>query len=156
MENYRLRFLWLPLGFFLLLLVCAKAENPLKNVNLAPFWQWRSAWDCLQNISTNCATNIHLNGVLNINGSALTDFCAGGCAEHTQNVLTCIYYAKRDFWFANGATVKNITETIHHGCSTNTSINTDFKSSAMRVYQNLLVPLVSSIATMLIVNIFHM
>ena len=38
-----------------------------------------------------------------------------GCRYHTLAVLKCIYDMKRDFWFANNATVKVLNETIING-----------------------------------------
>ncbi|EEF38447.1 conserved hypothetical protein [Ricinus communis] len=97
-----------------------------------------------------------LDGVLNVSTAEIGDYCSKGCADHTKNVLTCISYVKRDFWFSNGASVRNLTDSINDGCATNSTINTKFKSSATRTLQNLLVPLVASLVTASIVIIFNM
>ncbi|XP_037497231.1 uncharacterized protein LOC110010149 [Jatropha curcas] len=127
MENYRMDLLCLSMGIFLLL--CAKADaydyNPLGNVNLSPFSQMRSAWECMQNFSEACTSSkdvLKLEGVVNVSKAEVPEYCkSGGCGEHTKHVLTCVFYVKRDFTFANGATVHNITGTIERGCTTNSS-----------------------------------
>ncbi|WCJ34922.1 hypothetical protein M5689_016200 [Euphorbia peplus] len=156
MEDYRRRLVWLCVGVFLFILSAAEAKKdggPLTRVNLSPVRQWRSAWECLQNKTNECsATNtiISMSGVLIINGTELTDFCQNGCLNHTKTVLKCVHWVKRDFWFANGATVPNISATIDHACSSNSSLDTNFKSSAIRAYQHLLVPLIA-VGTVLMV-----
>ncbi|CAN4102149.1 unnamed protein product [Withania somnifera] len=114
--------LCLYLGMFLLL-SCVKAEDrthPTKNVNLAPFQQWRSAYFCLLNTSTVCKNHtLTMSGWLNVTYDEGKKFCVeGDCADHTKGVLNCIRHVKPDFWFANKATVKDIYDTIHVGCNT--------------------------------------
>ncbi|XP_056176147.1 uncharacterized protein LOC115670561 [Syzygium oleosum] len=118
----RAGFLWLSFCIFLTL-SCAKViSDPLKNVNLSPFQQWISAYECLNKTSPTCAANgLNLTGIIHVTGSEVTDYC-NGCAQWTKDVLTCIHLVKRDFWFANNATVKLINETISHGCATNSDI----------------------------------
>ncbi|KAJ4834392.1 hypothetical protein Tsubulata_007334 [Turnera subulata] len=113
-----------------IILSYAKAENqkePLKNVNLAPFWQWRSAYFCLKNESDSCTGKnvLKLDGVVNVTNSEVEDYCKqGGCWEHTSIVLQCVYYAKRDFWFANKITVPKLKEIISKGCATKQGFST--------------------------------
>ncbi|CAK9182339.1 unnamed protein product [Ilex paraguariensis] len=57
-------------------------------------------------------------GWLNVTHGDGEEFCKAGCADHTRTVLTCIHLVKRDYWFANKATVKELYETINRGCNT--------------------------------------
>ncbi|RWR92239.1 hypothetical protein CKAN_02144800 [Cinnamomum micranthum f. kanehirae] len=121
-------------GFLLVLLVllpgCIKADwniemvtDPTSNVNLSPFDQWRSAYECLQNISSNCPGNYSLNegGWVNLRSNDTVRYCnITGCADHSRAVLKCICLVKRDFKFQNGATVKDINDTINDGCRSST------------------------------------
>ncbi|KAL3829013.1 hypothetical protein ACJIZ3_017815 [Penstemon smallii] len=116
--------LGLGLGLFIsLLLSPAKAENrtdPTANQNLSPIEAWRSAEFCLQNISNVCPANYTLkeSGWLNVTQAEGPAFCAaGGCADHTRDVLLCIEHVKRDYWFANNATIKDVNDTINLGCN---------------------------------------
>jgi hypothetical protein len=57
-------------------------------------------------------------GVVNVLANEVEDCCKPeGCRDHTLAVLKCIYDVKRDFWFANNATVKVLNETIISGCA---------------------------------------
>ncbi|XP_059298447.1 uncharacterized protein LOC132051209 [Lycium ferocissimum] len=118
----RIRILCLFLGMFLLL-SGVSAENrkyPTGNVNLAPFEQWRSAYFCLRNTSPLCSKNhtLTMSGWLNVTQKESKKFCVkGGCADYTKRVLNCIHHVKRDFWFANKATVQHIYDTIDIGCN---------------------------------------
>ncbi|XXG86032.1 hypothetical protein AAC387_Pa11g1015 [Persea americana] len=117
-------------GFLLVLLVllpcCTKADwnikevtDPTRNVNLSPFDQWRSAYECLQDISSNCPGNYTLTerGWVNLKWRDTIPYCnITGCADHSRAVLECISLVKRDFKFENGATVKDINDTINEGC----------------------------------------
>ncbi|KVH94126.1 uncharacterized protein LOC112518004 [Cynara cardunculus var. scolymus] len=93
--------------------------NPIYNVNLAPFIQRLSAYYCLQNVSSDCPGNftLKIDGWLNISASETLAFCDGGCAQHTQAVLKCVWYVKDDFKFENKATIKNLNDTIISGCA---------------------------------------
>ncbi|KAF5796044.1 hypothetical protein HanXRQr2_Chr08g0346851 [Helianthus annuus] len=92
--------------------------NPIYNVNLAPFIQRLSAYYCIYNESSNCRGNFNLTmeGWLNITESETRAFCDGGCLQHTHDVLQCVWYVLDDFKFENGATIKNINDTINIGC----------------------------------------
>ncbi|KAI3806237.1 hypothetical protein L1987_22136 [Smallanthus sonchifolius] len=92
--------------------------NPTYNVNLAPFIQRLSAYYCLQNVSSDCPGNFTLTekGWLNISESATDAFCKGGCLQHTQDVLQCVWYVHQEYSFENGATIKDIKETMRIGC----------------------------------------
>ncbi|MFS7964535.1 hypothetical protein Hanom_Chr08g00751491 [Helianthus anomalus] len=92
--------------------------NPIYNVNLAPFIQRLSAYYCIYNESSNCAGNFNLTmeGWLNITESETRAFCDGGCLQHTHDVLQCVWYVLDDFKFENGATIKNLNDTINIGC----------------------------------------
>ncbi|XP_075090120.1 uncharacterized protein LOC142171514 [Nicotiana tabacum] len=124
----RIGILFLFWGMFLLLsgVSAEDRQNPTKNVNLAPFMQWRSAYFCLLNTSPVCSKNhtLTLSGWLNVKKEEGKKFCEkGGCAEHTKGVLDCIHHVKRDFWFANKATVQHIYNTIDIGCHTPQGFN---------------------------------
>ncbi|XP_048140148.1 uncharacterized protein LOC125316254 [Rhodamnia argentea] len=115
----RAAFLWLSFCIFLTL-SCAKPEKPLTNVNLSPFWQWRSAYECLQNTSGTCsAQELNMSGIIQVTGSSQVAKYCNGCAHWTRDVLACIRSVKRDFWFMNNATVKLINDTISSGCADN-------------------------------------
>ncbi|KAM3234167.1 hypothetical protein P3L10_019526 [Capsicum annuum] len=120
--------LCLFLGMFLLqsCVIAEDRKHPTKNVNLAPFQQWRSAYFCLTNTSPICSKNhtLTMSGWLNVTYDEGKKFCEeGGCADHTKGVLDCIHHVKRDFWFANKATIKHIYKTIHVGCNTPKGFN---------------------------------
>ncbi|KAI3434246.1 uncharacterized protein J3R85_006707 [Psidium guajava] len=113
----RAAFLWLSFCIFLTL-SCAKPEEPLKNVNLSPFWQWRSAYECLKNTSATCGVHeLNMTGIIQVTGSSqVAEYC-NGCAQWTRDVvLTCIHLVKRDFWFMNKATIEQINDAISRGC----------------------------------------
>lgn len=58
-------------------------------------------------------------GWLNVSHEDGEEFCKrGGCADHTRAVLECVYDVKRDYWFANKATIQHLNETINIGCNT--------------------------------------
>lgn len=60
-----------------------------------------------------------MSGWLNVTNKEGKQFCVkGGCGDYTKGVLDCIHHVKRDFWFANKATVKHIYNTIDVGCNT--------------------------------------
>ncbi|EOY20198.1 Uncharacterized protein TCM_045574 [Theobroma cacao] len=96
-----------------------QVTDPTGNVNLSPFQQWKSAYECLQNKSTSCSDKYILTeaGWMNITTADTDEFCKpGGCGEHTMAVLTCIHLVKRDYKFANKATVQDLIVTITQGC----------------------------------------
>ncbi|KAL3719867.1 hypothetical protein ACJRO7_004796 [Eucalyptus globulus] len=139
--------LWLSFCI-LLALSCAKTEKPLQNVNLSPFWQWRSAYECLQNTSSKCVgKNLDMTGNIQVTGSELTDYC-NGCKPWTIDVLNCIHSVKRDFWFSNNATIKQINDSINQGCSTKSDIVVHGfpKSSSMRNFSRTYMALFSALA----------
>ncbi|KAK3230298.1 hypothetical protein Dsin_002179 [Dipteronia sinensis] len=118
---------WFLCGFLVasLLLCGAHADGEVKqvtdprgNVNLSPFEQWRSASECLQNISTSCSNKYTLNetGWLNVTAADKVNFCSSGCSDHTYAVLTCIDQVKRDYKFINKATVQVLRNHIAYGC----------------------------------------
>ncbi|XP_021297252.1 uncharacterized protein LOC110426358 [Herrania umbratica] len=56
-------------------------------------------------------------GWMNVTTADTEEFCKpGGCGEHTMAVLTCIHLVKRDYKFANKATVQDLNFTITQGC----------------------------------------
>ncbi|KAL0460374.1 UNVERIFIED_CONTAM: hypothetical protein Slati_0664600 [Sesamum latifolium] len=58
------------------------------------------------------------SGWLNVSYDDGVGFCsAGGCADHTRAVLLCIHHVKRDYWFRNHASVKDLNDTINNGCA---------------------------------------
>ncbi|KAJ8751477.1 hypothetical protein K2173_016694 [Erythroxylum novogranatense] len=138
----------------LLVIGYAKAEytlKPLRELHLSPFLQWRSAYECLLNVSDSCLNkDITLSGELDVNQTEIETYCNRGCAEHTTRyVLTCVHWAKRDFWFANKATVKDLNDTITKHCANNTAFSMeDFKSSGIKRYkENIFSCSVISLAT---------
>ncbi|KAL7124668.1 hypothetical protein ABFS83_14G063800 [Erythranthe nasuta] len=125
-QSHSLSSIATSLGLFLaifLLLRCAQSENrlyPTANQNLSPNEAWRSTEFCLQNISSSCPVNYTLthSGWLNVTHTDGPTFCeAGGCAEHTRAVLLCLYHVKIDYYFANFATIKDLSDTINNGCT---------------------------------------
>lgn len=61
---------------------------------------------------------LDMSGWLNVTNEDKAVFCEeGGCADHTRAVLDCINHVKRDFWFANKATVNDLNNYIHNGCT---------------------------------------
>lgn len=63
-------------------------------------------------------TTFSMSGWLNVTSSDGKSFCAGGCAAHTRDVLLCLEHVKKDFYFANKATIRDLNETINNGCNT--------------------------------------
>ncbi|XP_051142715.1 uncharacterized protein LOC127259425 [Andrographis paniculata] len=113
---------WMVLSVFMILFCTSKAENktyPTANNNLSPIQAWRSAEYCLQNTSTKCWDKYTLtdSGWLNVTHEDGHWFCTEGCAEHTGWVLDCLFHVKKDYWFANKATLRDITDTINLGCN---------------------------------------
>ncbi|KAL6326454.1 hypothetical protein AAG906_008316 [Vitis piasezkii] len=119
---------WLLCGFFMLsLLVCStnadaeydKKYHPTKNVNLTPFMQYLSVYQCMLNVSEHCDKKYYLTekGWPNVTNSDVDTFCKGGCAEHTKAVLECISLVKQDYEFADENTVPKIDYTITKGCN---------------------------------------
>ncbi|XP_004296010.1 PREDICTED: uncharacterized protein LOC101300040 [Fragaria vesca subsp. vesca] len=160
----------LSLGICLLLQVhhAHAKENktdPTDNVNLSPFQAWRSAYYCLQKKAPgNCTAletvSLTEKGLLDVIPSEIGEYCsaASGCAQHVLDVLKCVHLCKRDFWFANNATVSVLNQTIHDGCSKNQSISTLSwkKSSGMKVQQKMYIPFVASLSTLAFIAIFNM
>ncbi|KAM7262784.1 hypothetical protein ACFE04_000467 [Oxalis oulophora] len=112
----------------------AKAENktdPLQNVNLAPYWQWRSAYECMQlqyNWTANTCSEkdiISIKGIVDVPQEEITNYCQpDGCKAYIMKTLQCIRGVKRNFWFANNATVQVLNETIIHGCGNGIAFST--------------------------------
>ncbi|KAL5758985.1 hypothetical protein ACOSP7_021596 [Xanthoceras sorbifolium] len=151
--------LWVSLGILFCLFSSTKAEKwePRKYVNLSPFREWRSAYECILNETNPCQAKYKLNmtGVVDVPQEEVAEYCGAGCAEHVKVVLQCIHDVKRDFWFGNKAPVKFINESITTGCSTTTRINTtSYTNSAnsMKNYKILSVPLML-VLFMIIFNI---
>ncbi|KAI6670886.1 hypothetical protein NL676_005771 [Syzygium grande] len=92
------------------------------------------------------AKGLNLTGIIHVTGSEVTDYC-NGCAQWTKDVLTCIHLVKRDFWFANNATVELINNTISQGCDTNSDIVMlgVKKSGGMRNYSRTYMALFSAL-----------
>ncbi|KAK1571541.1 hypothetical protein Q3G72_018793 [Acer saccharum] len=124
--------LWFSFGIIFLLFSSTKAADsekwdPTRYVNLSPFRQWRSAYECILNETNPCEPQYKLtmSGIVYVPQEDVGNYCGGsGCAEHVRIVLHCIHQVKRDFWFANSAPVQFINNSINHGCDTTTSINT--------------------------------
>ncbi|KAH6765750.1 hypothetical protein C2S52_016733 [Perilla frutescens var. hirtella] len=117
--------LFLIVAIILILPTATPAENtwnPTANMNLNPTQAWRSSEYCLRNTSTTCQLNqnykLTSSGWLNVTAADGPNFCqAGGCADHTRAVLLCLKRVKRDYWFANSATVQDLYDTISNGCN---------------------------------------
>ncbi|CAL5388324.1 unnamed protein product [Camellia sinensis] len=109
-----------------ILFQCTTAENrtyPEGNVNLSPFQAWRSAHWCMLNFRKNntCTSNNMLTeqGVLVVSPGEEAEFCkAGGCADQTRAVLSCIHHVKRGYFFMNpnGITLNHIYNIIKNAC----------------------------------------
>ncbi|KAG9158381.1 hypothetical protein Leryth_013134 [Lithospermum erythrorhizon] len=61
---------------------------------------------------------LNLSGSLDVADSDADDFCKSGCMNHTRAVLDCIDDVKRDFWFANKASVKDLNDVVNSRCNT--------------------------------------
>ncbi|XWS74471.1 hypothetical protein CRYUN_Cryun01aG0000900 [Craigia yunnanensis] len=127
-----------------------QVTDPTGNVNLSPFQQWESAYECLQNISQSCSVKYTLTeaGWMNVTMADKADFCkSGGCGEHTKAVLTCIHLVKRDYKFTNKATVQDLNFTIINGCGFGFN-GTTFISDARRISKNQIAILISILAAL--------
>ncbi|KAK9283968.1 hypothetical protein L1049_012226 [Liquidambar formosana] len=94
--------------------------DPTGNVNLSPFQQWRSAYECLLNTSNSCQDKYQLTeeGWVNVTLADTEEYCKwGGCAQHSRAVLMCLHLVKHDFRFIDKATVQDVNNTITQGCS---------------------------------------
>jgi hypothetical protein len=150
----RFRFAWFSLGI-LLLLGSAKvqAENriePTDNVNLSPIQSWRSTYFCLYYKPMGACGEKHkitVKGLLEVTEEEINSYCDEGCLDQSIETLDCIYMVNTHFSFTNNATVRVINETINHGCTSRTAINTTNQtySSAMKVGQKIYVPLISTL-----------
>lgn len=70
--------------------------------------------------SSSCQEKYTLNswGWLNVSHGDGPKFCeAGGCGDHTRVVLLCLYEVKKDYKFANNATIQDLNDTINSGCN---------------------------------------
>ncbi|XP_047340016.1 uncharacterized protein LOC124943567 [Impatiens glandulifera] len=96
---------------------------PTSNVNLSPFEQWRSAHFCILYYKppNPCPAKYNLTeaGVINVDPTDAAEYCQqNGCGDYTKSVvLNCIHHVKRNYIFANKATVKQINDTINQVCS---------------------------------------
>ncbi|KAG6751412.1 hypothetical protein POTOM_045948 [Populus tomentosa] len=94
--------------------------------------------------SARCSANykIELSGAVVVSQSEVVEYCKpGGCVEHVYYVLKCIHYVKRDFWFANKATVLDLNRTISQACATKSGLDsTIFTSSGMKTLQRVTCP----------------
>lgn len=89
------------------------------------------SYNCVWQESARCSANykIKLSGAVVVSQSEVVEYCKpGGCVEHVYYVLKCIHYVKRDFWFANKATVLDLNRTISQACATESGkfINSTF------------------------------
>ncbi|KAK1392887.1 hypothetical protein POM88_011943 [Heracleum sosnowskyi] len=99
--------------------VIKQIRDPTSNVNLTPFEQWLSAYNCMLNKSKWCSEKYQLSGTgwVNVTQADTNDYCSSGCAAHTKAVLLCVSLVKRDYKFADKSTVKEINVTITNGCN---------------------------------------
>ncbi|KAK4835747.1 hypothetical protein QYF36_014018 [Acer negundo] len=132
-----------------------QVTDPTGNVNLSPFEQWRSAYECLQNISTSCLDKFTLNetGWLNLTAAEKDSFCSLGCAQHTYAVLTCIDLVKRDYKFINKATVQDLRNYIAYGCDYGFDGTTIVTSNARRMSKSKTIFFVSILSTLVFLNL---
>ncbi|XP_019706326.1 uncharacterized protein [Elaeis guineensis] len=101
----------------------SETKDPRAHPNLSPFEQWRSAYDCLQNISTyqkeNCPEKYQLTakGWVNVTTGDTELYC-GRCKDHTLNLLGCLEDVMRQphYKFESGERVADINYTIAQGC----------------------------------------
>nr|TKS09107.1 hypothetical protein D5086_0000096600 [Populus alba] len=110
--------------------------------------------------SARCSANykIKLSGAVVVSQSEVVEYCKpGGCVEHVYYVLKCIHYVKRDFWFANKATVLDINRTNSQACATKSGLNTTiFTSSGMKTLQKAYMSSLSSLLALAFITIFNM
>ncbi|KAK1572050.1 hypothetical protein Q3G72_026857 [Acer saccharum] len=132
-----------------------QVTDPTGNVNLSPFEQWRSASECLQNISTSCPDKYTLNetGWLNVTAADKDSFCSSGCAQHTYAVLTCIHLVKRDYKFINKATVQDLRNHIAYGCDYGFDGTTPVASNARRMSKSKTIFSVSILSTLVFLSL---
>uniref|UniRef100_A0A166A3W7 DUF7731 domain-containing protein n=1 Tax=Daucus carota subsp. sativus TaxID=79200 RepID=A0A166A3W7_DAUCS len=99
--------------------IIKQVGDPTSNINLTPFEQWRSAYECMLNTSTWCPEKYQLSGTgwVNVTQADTDEYCNSGCAEHTKAVLLCVSLVKRDYKFADKSTVHTINVTIANGCN---------------------------------------
>ncbi|OMO89963.1 hypothetical protein COLO4_19482 [Corchorus olitorius] len=134
--------------------------DPTRNVNLSPFQQWISAYECLQNKSQSCFINstdytLTEKGWLNVTGPDGAGFCKpGGCKDHTEAVLTCIHEVKRDYMFQNKATLWDLNFTIHDGCTFGFD-GTTYVSDAGTIVKSGITFLISILATLFLLMHFY-
>ncbi|CAN6469166.1 unnamed protein product [Victoria cruziana] len=60
---------------------------------------------------------LSVSGNLNIPEAETDAYCSGPCLEETDLVLHCVDRIMDNFLFYNRATIENIRDTIHDGCS---------------------------------------
>ncbi|XP_039056987.1 uncharacterized protein LOC120200147 [Hibiscus syriacus] len=133
-----------------------QVTDPTGNVNLSPFQQWESAYECLQNKSQSCSDIYTLTeaGWMNVTSNDATDFCkAGGCGEHTKAVLTCIHHVKRDYKFINKATVWDLKYTITHGCTSGFNGTTYISNARRRIWSPIAISVSVLAAVFLLKNL---
>ncbi|KAJ6976076.1 hypothetical protein NC653_031795 [Populus alba x Populus x berolinensis] len=110
--------------------------------------------------SARCSANykIKLSGAVVVSQSEVVEYCKpGGCVEHVYYVLKCIHYVKRDFWFANKATVLDINRTNSQACAAKSGLNTTiFTSSGMKTLQKAYMSSLSSLLALAFIAIFNM
>ncbi|MQM11591.1 hypothetical protein Taro_044495 [Colocasia esculenta] len=126
--------------------VIKKVTDPTGNINLAPFIQMRSAYECLQNTSDACPDKYQLKlaGWVNVTSPDTGSYCKS-CAKQTAGfVLTCISLVKRDFKFVDGTTVRDINNTITQGCAHGFTGNVQRVSAARMTYASKTITLITS------------
>ncbi|KAJ6885125.1 hypothetical protein NC652_031968 [Populus alba x Populus x berolinensis] len=110
--------------------------------------------------SARCSANykIKLSGAVVVSQSEVVEYCKpGGRVEHVYYVLKCIHYVKRDFWFANKATVLDLNRTNSQACATKSGLNTTiFTSSGMKTLQKAYMSSLSSLLAPAFIAIFNM
>lgn len=74
---------------------------------------------CFSQVSNSCGVEHQLTpvGWVNVTGNDTSDYCNGGCSDHTLIVLQCLEDVMRgEFVFESKQTVQDINYTITQGC----------------------------------------
>ncbi|KAL1370276.1 hypothetical protein HN51_000564 [Arachis hypogaea] len=147
------------------LLSPTNAENktePRRNANLSPFESWRSAYFCIMNNhSEACAQHntLTFNGTVFVNQNEIVDYCIGGCAQHTLDVIRCVRDVKpHGFTFETGASLSFVQNAIQTACIQHTALNTSYTkpNGATSLHGRLYKPIVSALTTLAFISTFNM
>nr|GEX27858.1 hypothetical protein [Tanacetum cinerariifolium] len=129
-------------------------ENPMYNVNLAPFIQRLSAYYCLKKVSPDCPGNLTLStdGWLNVSSSETQQFCQGAwfVAWDLQDFTQTIHFLLMHI--DNKATIQNIKDTINNGCTQGFTGISLYKGSGSSTTTSI----VTSLSALVFLALFYM